>query len=1430
MRTMWFGVLGHLTARDDDGRPLPLPGAARRTVLAALLCRAGHVVDADSLIDDVWGRTPPRTAAKTLQSHIVRLRTDLGPTGRDLLVTDGSGYRLDVDLESVDATAFEHELNAGLASLRASDHATAIVRFDDALGRWRGEAYEDIGSFGDGAFAVVERLRLGELRALARESRTDAALCLGEAATLVPELETRVALEPYRERSWEQLILALYRSGRQADALAAYGRARDVLAEGLGVDPSPVLRDLEQRILRHDPALLVRFEPTLQPSPTGCPYRGLGGFAEQDSALFVGRERLCAQLLTHLCDPGVVVVVGASGTGKSSLVRAGVIPALRAGAVPTSAAWRTSVGTPVEPAIADNADVIVLDQAEELFTVLDPTARVELVLRLRDRVACGARLIVVLRADFFGRIAELPWLGRFASAPLLVAPLRADQLRRAILEPAAATGVEVAEDVVETVLADAAGQAQPMPLLALALVRAWERRAGGPITLAAYVAGGAVAGALEAAAEAAWADMPVPVQDAARRLLLRMATRDGTGWTRRPLPRDAASEPAADAALTELTRARLLTVTQERIEVSHDALLEHWPRLRAWLDERAASADVLDHLASSARAWDVSGRPESDLYRGSRLRLALDVRAERGEDLSAVETEFLDLATRAADAELHLARQRLEVERRARRRLRRVAIGLVAVAALAAAGVVVAVVARSSADRNARAASQAALAAEAGRLAALSLAAPDDATAAVLAVTAYRLDDTAGTRGAVLSAIERNQSARYRLQLPRRVLGLAASPDGSRIFASDNYPYVRVIDPRRRAIVASYPMRASLLVGATADDRQVVVAGFDPTGDTDRGAGRVSVLDATSGAVEHVVTTDGLSVGAVPTMDPTGRWLVVTEASDVIAQRPGRTIEVYDTQHWDRPPRSVTLTAPIEEVAVSDSTIVTAEADHTVRVLNLTSLRIKSRAQRADLGAPGGAGFVISRDGSQLAYTLAPGATTARLLSTADLGGSARVLPAEHSGISALQFAPDGRRLAIGCVDGTVLLDDIATSSTADTLGSESGNVLGLAWSAASDTLYSSGLDSELVSWRIGVTPRLMVERGPPRGRPDGIAQFGDVAVGIEPDTNAAGQNDGEHLFTLDLRSGQFRSWPLYHGFHQYVPELSAVPDGSKALVTIQSTDYRFEWWNMATGTRIATIRPPKSDPNISLFTAVSRDGRTAAIQVDKQHIEIVALPSGRVERTFAVRFAGSARIIPSPWYFDPQGRLVVIGFDPGPPPPPPPGAAGSGSTAATPADQRLGLVDIRTGRLSAQASLGDVGDLSTVAWTHDGRRLIVGDTAGSAFLLDATTLDTLATSGTAVAGFVVAASVSPDDSTVALTGTDGTLSLFDATTLQRLGQRIVDPAPQSEWAGWFLPSGDIAGLAPAGTTAAPDVARYFTLSGRVGTGCARRASSPDRR
>ena len=248
---MWFGVLGPLDVRDDTGLTVHIGGPLRRQLLAALLCRQGRATPAPSLLEDLWGEAPPRSAPQTLRSHIVRLRDDLGRGRPSLLSRDASGYRLDVRPEDVDAMAFEAAVQR-MAATDVQDDREAVRSWDLALALWRGEAYAD---FPDASIAGRERVRLGELRSWAREQRTDRALLLGQAPALVSELEARVAAEPYRERGWEQLVLALYGSGRQADALGAFGRARDILAAELGIDPGPGLRALEVGILRQEELL-----------------------------------------------------------------------------------------------------------------------------------------------------------------------------------------------------------------------------------------------------------------------------------------------------------------------------------------------------------------------------------------------------------------------------------------------------------------------------------------------------------------------------------------------------------------------------------------------------------------------------------------------------------------------------------------------------------------------------------------------------------------------------------------------------------------------------------------------------------------------------------------------------------------------------------------------------------------------------------------------------------------------------------------------------------------------------------------------------------------------------------------------------------------------------------------------------------------------
>ena len=277
VRIVWFGVLGHLEVQRGDGATVSLPGPARRKVLAALLCRVGRVVSASALIDDLSGAAAPRSAAKTLQSHIVRLRHDLAAAdGAGLLVTEPDGYRLAVVAEEVDSTTFESLAQDAASACEAGNREAALALYDRALGLWRDEAYLD---FGDAPFAVSERIRLSELRSRTAERRVDLAMDCGRAEDLIADLEQRVRAEPYRERGWEQVVLALYRAGRQADALGAYRRARTILAEDLGIDPGPGLRELETGILRQDPNL---FRPRSSAPAVAttvrlgeCPYLGL---------------------------------------------------------------------------------------------------------------------------------------------------------------------------------------------------------------------------------------------------------------------------------------------------------------------------------------------------------------------------------------------------------------------------------------------------------------------------------------------------------------------------------------------------------------------------------------------------------------------------------------------------------------------------------------------------------------------------------------------------------------------------------------------------------------------------------------------------------------------------------------------------------------------------------------------------------------------------------------------------------------------------------------------------------------------------------------------------------------------------------------------------------------------------------------------------
>lgn len=254
-----FRLLGPLEVRADGGR-VPVDGPRQKALLALLLLHANEVVARDRLIEELWAR-PPESAENALHRVVSQLRKQLaaGSASATPLVTRPPGYVLEADLEALDVHRFERLFAEGRTALRSDDAERAAALLRDALALWRGPALADLA---DLEFAHAEAARLEELRLQALEERLEADLRLGKASELVPELEALVAREPLRERLREQLMLALYRAGRQADALTAYREARRHLVAELGIEPGPRLQELEQAILRQDRALALPSRPS----------------------------------------------------------------------------------------------------------------------------------------------------------------------------------------------------------------------------------------------------------------------------------------------------------------------------------------------------------------------------------------------------------------------------------------------------------------------------------------------------------------------------------------------------------------------------------------------------------------------------------------------------------------------------------------------------------------------------------------------------------------------------------------------------------------------------------------------------------------------------------------------------------------------------------------------------------------------------------------------------------------------------------------------------------------------------------------------------------------------------------------------------------------------------------------------------------------
>ena len=308
---MGIGVLGPLVV---DGAKPGLP-RRDRVVLEALVVEPGTAVSAERLADALWPDQPPASWAKVVQSSIVRLRRTLG---REAIQTLPEGYRLTLPPHEIDACEFERLVDRAREHLLVGQAERAAYAAEDALALWRGRPLGELGDWDSGRIAGD---RLEELHRDAEELRVEAGLEAGRHRDLLPDLRRLVRAAPLRERRWELLALAEYRAGRQGDALRTIRQVRQLLLDELGLDPGADLLVLEEAILRQDPALAAA--PEL-PASVKCPYPGLVPYDVDDAEGFFGRDDDITACLRRLRASGVLAVVGPSGSGKSSLVRAGI--------------------------------------------------------------------------------------------------------------------------------------------------------------------------------------------------------------------------------------------------------------------------------------------------------------------------------------------------------------------------------------------------------------------------------------------------------------------------------------------------------------------------------------------------------------------------------------------------------------------------------------------------------------------------------------------------------------------------------------------------------------------------------------------------------------------------------------------------------------------------------------------------------------------------------------------------------------------------------------------------------------------------------------------------------------------------------------------------------------------------------------------------
>ena len=983
-----------------------------------------------------------------------------------------------------------------------------------------------------------------------------------------------------------------------------------------------------------------------------CPYVGLASFQPDAAAWYFGRERLTDALCSRVRSSRFVAVFGASGSGKSSLLHAGLLPRMAAGDEESGGpAWPTVVfspgphplrectaklaaftGTDGAPDLAaavlraldgrpkDVELLLVVDQFEEVFTLCpsapERSAFIGALTTAASAPGSRVRVVVAIRADFYSECLRYPALvDALREEQVLVGPMSTDELRRAVSQPAVTAACTVESALLARVVVEATGRAGILPLVSHAMRETWRRRRGNTLTVSGYEAAGGIAHALANTAESVYRSLTAEQQRLARGIFLRLVSLGhGTEDYKRRLARDEFAA-SAKGVLDALARARLITLDTDTVEITHEALLHAWPRLAGWIREDRAGLAVQEQLAAAAVAWEREQRDRSALYRGARLAAAREwVRSHRDElRLSTRVQEFLAASARHEDRGGRIRRAAVA------------ALALLSALALVSAGV--AIQQRASARSERDSAVSAELTAEAEQLRGT-----DQSLAARLNLAAFRIQPTAAASTDLIST----QSTALATPLTGHtgtVYAVAFSPSGHLLATAGGDDTIRLWNVRDRTHPSTLGPALRSRTGRvywlafSPDGRTLAVAGRDRTvrlWNLTRPAHPTAWAQPLTGHTSYVFSVSFSPDGAVlasASNDGTVRLWNVADPGRPTAL--GHPLDAH--------------AGPVASAAFSPGghTVAAAGHDHTIRLWNVTD-PVHPRPWGHPLTGHTDTVYAVafSPDGRVLASV--GNDHTVRLWDVANPARPKRLagpLTGHTDTVYAVAFGPDGHVLATAGADHTIRLWNVTDPAHPIALGEpltgHTEYVYWLAFSPDGSTLASAGADRTVRLWSIPGT----VLPTP--------SFVNTVAFGPSGRVLASGGTDGTiRLWDVSAPARPVALGRPLTGHSAAVSSVVFSPDGR--MLASGGRDCTVRLWNVSDPAHPRPLGRPLTGHSAAVSSVVfSPDGRTLASGGRDRTVRLwdVSAPARPVAlgRPLAGHSAAVSSVV-----FSPDGRTLA--------------------------------------------------------------------------------------------------------------------------------------------------------------------------------------------